>query len=236
MIALLLACAAERPEGPLRYVLAASGLKLRAAAGKEAAELGQVEYGGEVVLLGSGGADRVAGMDGRWVEVWTAAGRGWAFDGYLGPWSPPEACADLGEEAQQRWAGPEPARMILGKGEPVARFEQWTRPLQGGARLDWTVDPDGGGDELWLPGLSLGQAWHTVRRCVPEPEAARAWGLPTAGKACGEGCTVSVAEGSVRIATERGRACTTRLERVGEGVQVGVWCGVGGLAPLAGAG
>jgi hypothetical protein len=81
--------------------------------------------------------------------------------------------------------------------------------------MSLVVEPGGG--ELWLPGLTLPQAWAGVRRCIPGLAGATRPGWPPA--LAGRGLTLRVDARRVRVLPAAGGPLLLALEALDGGVR-----------------
>ncbi|MBM4390296.1 MAG: hypothetical protein FJ090_04170 [Deltaproteobacteria bacterium] len=183
--------AEEAPAGVTMYVVAASALKVRAAASSSAAEIGEFPRGTAFVV--TGGATRretVSGIEGGWVPVWVDGLAGYAFDGFLLTHAaPPATCTSLADWALAigHAGAPEEvmrascASMGIGdEGMDGACDVTRRTPLHGGGYYEQNEGYEWGSDTLYLPDVPRDAFWAAARNCLGSQGELSRLGLPRA--------------------------------------------------------
>jgi len=199
-----------------RWVVAEPGVTLRASPAGEAIAL--VPYGEMLTAAVTDDAlpDTYEGHRGHWVQISYGLERGWVFDAWLLPMpAPPEPCASIPAWAAE-WTPAGAAFVEVRSTRPGD--SRRSQSYEGGMSLMVEL----GGGELWLPGLTLPQAWAGARRCAPGLAGRTRPGWPPSLE--GEGLTLRVEARRLRVAPATGGAPLLTLEVLEGGVRVG-WRG-----------
>jgi len=113
----------------IRYVIAPSGLNVRAQASLDAPRLGKLSYGEEVEIIRQEGYLKVGNREGNWQQIEFEGRPGYIFNGYLSFLPAPSRVLTIKEGTMgckdYEWFGPEPLLRtyvedkLAIKGEPI---------------------------------------------------------------------------------------------------------------------